>query len=712
MSFHWNLSSEDELEGEDEEEKGMISSNPSLDLCIGQINSTSRPSGPLSYAQDKPPHIAVAIAAVVPSFDPVSDEDDIDWEDADEDESVEEDEEDSKPAAAPLRPITITIDQSKDRRANNSHKKKKRKRTRNVYRNASLSADLSQLLKDLHKAHILALMSRAVLLSKACSISDILHLAHSLVPLRFETETQLPTLEQVRSLCLWYFDFVNRVDQRRQARLRANVAAGAPSKGRQRRNSSDSKNTNQYYTPPLKTLAHGDVTPLTLMQLCSYLSTLNDENPQLHTTGTPRITNNDKVQLLIALVRSLGWRARYVVALNPVRQDLDVEHPIFVMGAVANVFEAVYKKSKRCKIADSKPEAKPKATVDEDSSHDGWVEILCQGAKKTKWIHIDIEQELIDEPRLVEARLYSKKRKVAVNPKRRLTIAYALGVEHLIKEEETLVFRVTDVTPRYSNSWSKSQRTRGEDCHAWFGETIHSLNSGAVSKQKQSGLASIGRYASEAIDVDDRSDDGKQTSRNVDDEIVEAEKADLSVSAAKETMPTNKVAFTNHAAYALASQLGTHEILAPDAKTRICGMFKGEVVYSRCDVSTARVSKKWLYQGRKVKDGEKPVKRVKARKKAAPTGFKQLSSYGIGTSNDGSEDFRKSQIVAGSVPESDGKEDIFAIWQTDPWSPDYVGPNDEIPVNEYKNIELALLNSGLVHLDRRRMAQVAKTLGM
>jgi hypothetical protein len=342
------LSSEDEMEGEGEEEKGMISFNRSLDLCIGQIGSTS---GPLSSPQDKPPHIAVA--TVAPSSDSVSDEHKIDWEDTDEDESVEEDEEDSKPAAAPLWPITITMDQSKDRRANNSCKKKKRKRGRNVYQNASLSADLGQLLKDLYKVHLPALMIRAVLLSRACSIRNILHLAHSLVPLRFETETQLPTLEQIRILvCLWYFDFVNCVDQRRQARLWANVAVGAPCKGRQQRNSSDVKNTNQYYTHPLKTLTHGDVTPLALMQLCSCLSTLNDENPQVH-TGTPHIANNDKVQLLIALIRSLGWRARYVVALDPVRQDLDVEHPILVMGAVANVFEAVYKKSKQGKIVDA-----------------------------------------------------------------------------------------------------------------------------------------------------------------------------------------------------------------------------------------------------------------------------------------------------------------------------------------------------------------------
>ena len=42
-------------------------------------------------------------------------------------------------------------------------------------------------------------------------------------------------------------------------------------------------------------------------------------------------------------------------------------------------------------------------------------------------------------------------------------------------------------------------------------------------------------------------------------------------------------------------------------------------------------AKKWLYEGRKVKESEleRPVKQVKARKKPVARGFKQLSSYGV-----------------------------------------------------------------------------------
>jgi xeroderma pigmentosum group C-complementing protein len=79
----------------------------------------------------------------------------------------------------------------------------------------------------------------------------------------------------------------------------------------------------------------------------------------------------------------------------------------------------------------------------------------------------------------------------------------------------------------------------------------------------------------------------------------------------------------------LLSQLGTQQVLAPDAKSRICGMFKGEVVYRRSDVSTAKTAKKWLYDGRKVRENEKPIKRVKARKKSSTGWFPKVEELRV-----------------------------------------------------------------------------------
>lgn len=55
---------------------------------------------------------------------------------------------------------------------------------------------------------------------------------------------------------------------------------------------------------------------------------------------------------------------------------------------------------------------------------------------------------------------------------------------------------------------------------------------------------------------------------------------------------------------------------------------------------------------------------------------------------------------------------LYGKWQTDSWAPKYVSPNDDIPRNEYGNVEKALINPGLVHMREPRMSVVAKKLGI
>jgi hypothetical protein len=405
MSFHWNLSSEDELEG-DEEEKD----DPSIRGC-GTTRQNDFPSPHSSIKDAVGAPVTEHVEALSDDDDNDDDDDDgeIDWEDADIDDSHEEDdqEENSKLSGRTLRPVTISIEQDKEPTAIGP---KSRKRNRKVYRNATLPSDLRDLLNNLQKAHLLSLMSRAVLLSKTCSLPIVLHLVQSLMPLQFESETSLPSLEQVKNLCLWYFEFVNRVEQRRQIKIESNAAAGAPIRGRRRQQGCGSKSRQSCQAPPtITSLGHGDVTSLTMMRLCAYLSSINDENPQLAIDAIPTTSNTDKVQLLVALFRSLGWRARYVVVLDPVHRDLDVNHPLFVMGGAVDVFQNNLLKSKRVKI----DELNTEALIGEDAltlcQTLAWVEVLCQGEKKAKWIHIDTDQEWIDEARLIETAWYAKR---------------------------------------------------------------------------------------------------------------------------------------------------------------------------------------------------------------------------------------------------------------------------------------------------------------
>jgi hypothetical protein len=190
------------------------------------------------------------------------------------------------------------------------------------------------------------------------------------------------------------------------------------------------------------------------------------------------------------------------------------------------------------------------------------------------------------------------------------------------------------------------------------------------------------------------------------------EEEELQRSASDEIIPSSKSAFQTHPVFVLPSCLGKTEVLALDAKKRIKGVFKGELIYLRSDVSTALTARKWLYNGRKVVASElsKPVMRAKARKKPLTKDFKPLRTYGVGKGNDGSEEQRASVMAKAEMPLEDGMEDLYAIWQTSPWSPPPVGPGDPIPTNEFRNIELALLNPGLVHVDIRDAAVVARQL--
>jgi len=162
--------------------------------------------------------------------------------------------------------------------------------------------------------------------------------------------------------------------------------------------------------------------------------------------------------------------------------------------------------------------------------------------------------------------------------------------------------------------------------------------------------------------------------------------------------------------FVIPSTLKHQEVLFPDSKNRICGIFKGEMVYKRADVSMALVAKNWLYKGRKVRHEEitKPAKRVKARKKPTKIGFQAMASYGVIKAD------QADTIITSGIgcEDENGNSRLYGVWQTNEWSPPPIGLNDNIPVNKHNNVELALLNPGLIHLRLHRIATVAKKLGI
>lgn len=388
-----------------------------------------------------------------------------------------------------------------------------------------------------------------------------------------------------------------------------------------------------------------------------------------------------------------------------------------------------------------------------------WVEILCrsdfamkQTAKRidaATWVPILPAQESFDRPEDIESILAWMEVEAEKNNKhndnngsirkdrsvkqwhraKTSPVSYVLAVENVLlpfkpssnvtsnshnDTQQMKGVRLTDVTPRYANNWSHTLRLRGASgkeiaagggmcVDHWWSESLKRLNSHFASKWKPRNGASTLRSVTKSKSSSGKKDDGSEGSDT--DEHEHAETKALAVDIKTQKIPTSKAQFKLSPFFVIPSVLNSQEVLHPGARERICGVFKGELVYRRSDVSKASRATKWLYQGREVKECEirNPVKQVKARKRNSTKGFTALSSYGT------------SEIAQDNDKLSMNFEDeinLYGIWQTDPWSPPYVGPNDEIPTNIYKNVELALINPGLTHLDQPRLAPIARKLGI
>ena len=588
-----------------------------------------------------------------------------------------------------------------------------------------------------------------------------------------------PNKDQVKKLFDWFTDLINNVQRRRaQLNANVNgqtTNRGSRRRGRTRKNqvvgSKKRKSTKTSdsivdlsvapVAPDDEHISHHALYPSCqrLLKYLEYLSPLNDYNESL---PSMHICAEEKSLLFIAICRSLGWRARYVQSLRPVEKDLTVDHPLLAIG-YRDIFRSVMSatSSTEASRTTSAPSSRkrPIAALSDVNNSDNmvgdfkclaWAEILCtpsfSSISSSTWIHVDVHRELFCKPNSVESNKRSKK----------VFVSYVLGVEHkpysckdtddVTSYFNNFLVSLTDVTPRYASAWTKTLQLRGATkaqilanggrcADKWWSDTLRKANR-LLRRRRKSAVkfetkgsqshATLLRYQSgqknDVIVLDDDSSVEKvpnvlpiKSIADSDDDVDVTEQKELTKSMESEAIPTSKVAFNNHPMFAIKSVLKQDDVLSPNAKKNICGMFKGEMVFRRGDVSKALTAKKWLYRRRKVKISEidRPIKMIKARKKPPSRGFKALESYGIGFGNDGSAEARARDIENSLQNEEDRAMDkLYAIWQTDEWSPARVHPNEPIPVNEHNNVELELLNPGLVHLDERRISMAAKKLGI
>ncbi|KAJ3015888.1 UNVERIFIED_CONTAM: hypothetical protein HDU68_012526, partial [Siphonaria sp. JEL0065] len=173
----------------------------------------------------------------------------------------------------------------------------------------------------------------------------------------------------------------------------------------------------------------------------------------------------------------------------------------------------------------------------------------------------------------------------------------------------------------------------------------------------------------------------------------------------REVMPSRFADFKNNDIYALERHCTQSEIIYPTGQAYAIGKFKGEFVYPRTLVKEVLSAVNWRKRGRQVKEGQEPVKQVKARgnsiNKKREIELERLNSI-------------DSMDVDGSGVGVSEWTDLFGEWQTDACVPESL-VNGKISRNRFGNFEILHKNMMPEWGARVKVpgaAQVAKKLGI
>ena len=306
---------------------------------------------------------------------------DIDWEDAT---SVGKSDASEVPAptssqdstqktrrrAFPSRDVVIYFDdKSKDGKTRDNQgllKKGKEVKNRRMKKIKKVPLHMQNLLRDLYRSHMMCAISRAIHLSSNLGSmeNELWSVAYSSIPAEFMSDGKtssdftlkgsgvVPSYLILKKFSLWFFDYVSNVERRRQRIHVSNIAAGAPRSRSKVAHWKSAKTSLDRDSVNSSNFVESQHWGLRLLDMLSYLSPLNDTDPQTESRMTFAVL--DKILLFCVMTRSLRWRVRLVTSLDPIKQDLTVEHPLF-STTIKNTFQAIVKsiekgsKSKRKK---------------------------------------------------------------------------------------------------------------------------------------------------------------------------------------------------------------------------------------------------------------------------------------------------------------------------------------------------------------------------
>ncbi|KAJ7133637.1 hypothetical protein C8R44DRAFT_871002 [Mycena epipterygia] len=211
----------------------------------------------------------------------------------------------------------------------------------------------------------------------------------------------------------------------------------------------------------------------------------------------------------------------------------------------------------------------------------------------------------------------------------------------------------------------------------------------------------------------------------------DVEDAELEAAQLMEGMPMTIGGFKDHPMYVLVRHLTQMQTIhPPPPQTRELGKFRGEPVYPRSAVVSLKTAENWMRsEGRRVKEGEQPMKLVKMRAstigrmrevEALREGLRiagehaeaEAAANGEGE-GDGDNLGESSSKQKGKEWENEVMQGLYALSQTEVYVPDPV-VDGKIPKNNFGNIDLyvpSMLPAGAVHIPFKGTAKIARKLG-
>ncbi|KAJ7741359.1 hypothetical protein B0H16DRAFT_1565520 [Mycena metata] len=208
----------------------------------------------------------------------------------------------------------------------------------------------------------------------------------------------------------------------------------------------------------------------------------------------------------------------------------------------------------------------------------------------------------------------------------------------------------------------------------------------------------------------------------------DVEDAELDTAQLMEGMPTVVSGFKDHPMYVLERHLTQAQtIYPPPPQTRPLGKFRGESVYPRSSVVSLKTSENWMRnEGRRIKEGEQPMKLVKMRASTIgkmrevegmreilrATGERRVTENGESGDN-AAGDSSAPKKGKGKELDNEIMQGLYALSQTELYVPDPI-VNGKIPKNNFGNIDMyvpSMLPAGAVHIPYKGTAKIAKQLG-